>query len=189
LAIFQDIVKLSHSLRQAALERDDYGLLLSFVEGILQGSNVRIVDGNELSWYNKNIEDFYRDAHAIRARVSDLVQPDLQRAYRARVDVAAAIYPDWAFALGMFANRGFTRFLTYEEQILLLKYSAFWSLYTADRYGWLFSELTSLFTENSRGSDIIEAVTMAKFYISQGAELEYDMREIIERAEAEEMKG
>jgi hypothetical protein len=185
--VFQDIVKLSLSLRQAALEGDDFGLLLPFVEGILQGSNVHIVDGNELGWYNKNPEEFYRDAHAIRVRASDLVHPDLQATYRARVDVGAAIYVDWAFALGMFANRGFTRFLTYEEQLLLIEYSTFWSLYTADRYGWIFSEDTSLLTENPRGSDVIGAVTRSKLYISQGFDLDFDMREIIERAE--EMKG
>ncbi len=187
LAVLQDIVQMSNSLRQAALERDDYGLLLPFVEGILQGSNVRIVDGNEWSFSNKSPEDFYRDAHMIRARVSDLVHPDLQMAYRARVDVGAEIYTDWAFALGMFSNSGFTRFLTYEEQLLLIEHNTFWSLYTADRYGWLYSERTPLLTDNQRGSDVIDAVARAKLFISHGYGLDFDMREIIQRAE--EMKG
>jgi hypothetical protein len=78
------------------LEEQTYGLLMSFLDGWLDVAppGVKIVDGNENSYYYTDIEQFFRDALEIKVAGQNVVAPENRFKYRAQVQAGHALYLD-----------------------------------------------------------------------------------------------
>jgi hypothetical protein len=81
---------------QVVLEDQVYGLLISFLDGWLDVAppGVKIVDGNENSYYYNSAEQFFRDALEIKVAGQYVVAPENRFKYRAQVQAGHALYLD-----------------------------------------------------------------------------------------------
>jgi hypothetical protein len=190
LSILDDIARLPSPTRAAELTKTDYGLWVAFIEGILEGSQLRVIDGNEWGFYNENGERFFRDAHGVRSRETDLIRPSLRLAYRSRVEIAQPVYLDFVLALGEFgqtpppksaAIRFPTRKLTRAERLRYLQHNVYYALYTSDEYAWVYAETLQLLKDNP-DPEVVAAIEAARNLVRNDYPLPFTVDGFIERA-------
>jgi hypothetical protein len=188
LSVLEDLVQLEGAARQVALAKSDFGLMVPFLEGMLQGSRLRIVDGDEWAYYAENSELFLQRAHTIRSRTINLIAPKLRAAYRMSVEVGQPIYLDQLLALRQEQPVDMpARFLTREEQLKWVEHNVYYALYTADQFAWFYSERIDFWRSEMDGA-LADALRRAKHLIDNDYPLEFSIDEMVKRARSKQVQ-
>ena len=128
--------------RNQALANTDYGLLASFVAGMLEAAagNSRIVDGNERAYWYADSLAFWKGRQAIKEGALTLIPAAVQPVYRAHVQVGQTVFVD--YLLGMYQRAGDTLAarVAPANRIRRLQYNLYQALLSSDEYVWAYSQ-------------------------------------------------
>jgi hypothetical protein len=126
----------------AVLVKDNfYGLWPAFAKGIMDGvaSDVKIIDGNELSYYHPQANLFDEDVRVLTTPPAGWLEPAALQKYKAQVQVGHAIYPD-----GILNPSNNLLWLGYflepEERWSWLEHNVYHALKSAKGYTFYYSE-------------------------------------------------
>lgn len=160
----------------------DWGLLAALVNGWLDASTpkVRIIDGNEMSYYYTSSEEFYRDYHLMKQGVLSLVAPENRSRYREVVQAGMALYLDRLLALRDKKDDALAYGLDPEDRLRWLKFNTYMALHTTDEYVWCYSERMNWW-ENKVPEGCEETIRAAREMIAQGKPLDVDLRTVMEK--------
>jgi hypothetical protein len=141
LTLFGTSIVKSQAEERGSLEKADWALLASFIDGMLDtiGPQARIIDGNEGSYYYTRSSDF--DAYrALKNASSAYVSPENRTKYDNQISVAHAVFVDGA--LNIYNSPRFLGlyFQTPEQRLQYLEYSMFHALRASDEYVWYYNE-------------------------------------------------
>jgi hypothetical protein len=141
LTLFGPSIVKSQAEERGSLEKADWALFASFVDGMLDviGPQARIIDGNETSYYYTGSSDFDR-YRAEKNASSAYVSPENRNKYDNQVSIAHAVFVDGT--LNLFNSpRFFGLYLqTPEQRLRYLEYSVFHALRASDEYVWYYNE-------------------------------------------------
>ncbi len=184
LSLFGHLCDIDDPVRRAAaLAGQSYALLPAFLNGMLEvaAPNVRIIDGNENSYYYTAEIDYLRAYHLMKQRALTMVTADNRSRYVAQVQAGVALYVDQVFAL-----RGDTKvlanYLEPAERARFFEHNVYWALRTTDEYVWLYSEKMNWW-KNELPADLEQAVVSAREKVAAGKPLGFDLQETIKRAQ------
>ena len=174
-----------------------YSLLPAFFNGMLEAasSGVTLIDGNELSYWYENSEDYYRGYHMMKQRCQSLVSLDLRPKYSTQMQAGMALYVDDVLALKA-ENKSTASFLTTEEKLKFFEHNTYYALTTTDEYVWLYSERMNWWKDIKSGENyssseggqppgLEAAVISAREKHEKGLPLGFDVRDMIHRARNE----
>jgi hypothetical protein len=126
------------------LEKTDrYHLAPAFFTGMLEaaGPEVRLIDGNERSYYYESTLSFYKAYRDLKQGVKALLPAELRPKYGAQVEVGVAVYVDRVY--GLYSRNVEQLITTYMSEIdreRYLLHQARYALETADEYVWIYTE-------------------------------------------------
>ncbi len=188
----------TRAAQRAALREHGYGLLPAFINGLIEGSgpNTLVTDGNELSYYATNADQF----RSVEPYLDDTVAPVLlDRRLRGRYDrnfrIGHAVYTD--LALDLFdeqQNPGYygvrpPHFMSEADRLRLLQQNAYYGLKFSDKYVWVYSEDIA----NDRNFDygwgetdvpdgVVDVLRRAKKKVNRDRPLGFDLSARVEAA-------
>jgi hypothetical protein len=123
------------------LEQADWGLLASFIDGMLDVINpkAQLIDGNELSYYYTKSADFDKfKTEKLAAR--DLISPENRSKYNQQVGIAHAVFADGLLNLWK-SPRFFGYYLQNDlERLQFIEHNTFHALRSSDEYVWVYNE-------------------------------------------------
>ncbi len=143
LGIFGDLVdEPDGAARASRLAGKIYALLPAFVNGMLEGAapGVRIVDGNEPSYYYTGSADYLRAYHLMKQRSQALVAPSLRGRYAAQVQAGMAVYVDHTMAIGKPVDDSAGGHLSPADRLRWFEHDVYWALRSSDEYVWCYGE-------------------------------------------------
>ena len=161
-----------------------HGLWYGFANGMLSAldEDIRLIDGNERSYYYLDASDFDDGKSEIYGRVTDaFVDEANQPTFREQVEVAHAGYVDGI--LNLFDS---PRFIGYyfaddEQRHKFLEWHIYHGLQSSDEYYWVYVESVRWWEEEGVPEGFEEVVARAKEKALLGAELGFDT-EFVEAA-------
>ena len=202
-SLFGDIVDIPDPKeRMELLSKHRYGLLMAFLNGMLDVVNeqVIIVDGNEPAYYYREPEQYLRAYHLMKNRALSLIAPENRRKYAQQVQAGFALYMDLYFGTVPF-ERTWGRighFLKPEERASWFEHNAYYALLSTDEYVWCYSERIDWWGTQEKAQwfkfvpqGAAEALKSARAKFEQGRPLGFSIREILAQAQKrmEEAKG
>jgi hypothetical protein len=124
-----------------SLERADWTLLVSFIDGMLDVINpkAQLIDGNEISYYNTKPEDF--DAFRDEKRASrDLISAENRIKYDQQVGIAHAVFVDGV--LNLWKSPRFIGYYLQNDlqRRQLIEHNTYHALRSSDEYVWVYNE-------------------------------------------------
>ncbi|NQU42511.1 hypothetical protein HQ520_04445 [bacterium] len=126
------------------LERTDhYHLAPAFYTGMIEaaGPDVRLIDGNERSYYYESTLAFYSAYRALKQGVRALLPVELRPKYGAQVEVGVAVYVDRCYGLySTNAEKLITTYMSDLDRERYLLHQVRYALETADEYVWVYTE-------------------------------------------------
>ncbi len=161
--------------RNRALAETDYGLLASFVAGMLEtaAGNSRIVDGNERAYWYADSLAFWKGRQAILGGALTLIPPAVQPAYRTRVQAGQTIFID--YLLGIYQHAGDTlaaRVVGPTNRMKRLQFNLYHALISSDEYVWAYSQKINWWKPDSLfPPGLSESVSQAVEAANSGAKL------------------
>ncbi len=174
-----------------------YALLPAFFNGMLDAAapGVRLIDGNENSYWYEDADHFYRAYHLMKQRCQTMVPVELRTKYAFQVQAGMALYVDEIFARRI-NQKTTANFLAPEEQLTLFEHNTYYALTTTDEYVWLYSERMNWWkdavpgaadysVEGGRPEGLEAAVISARGKYEKGLPLGFDVRDMIDRARKE----
>ncbi len=179
LSLFPQLcLPMAPETRAARLAKHRYALLPAFLRGMLDaaGPNLKIVDGNESSYYYTKEIQYLRVYHRIRQDALLLVDPVLRPAYRDHVEVGQALYIDQYFDLRK--RPVLSRYLTPQERAQWFEHNVYWALRTSDRYVWCYSERMNWWFHRGIPEGCEAAIRSARKKVREGQPLGYDFHAI-----------
>ncbi len=183
--------------RPAAIEKNIYGLMLPFLNGMLDqaGPKVQLIDGNEASYYYTKPEEYYSYYWAIRQGSQINVPHELKEKYERQVRAGNAVYLDHLYAMRFKPN--VSAGMTPEERAKWVEQNVYYALKTSDEYVWLYSERMDWFNHTrssvTKGwvsygqappAGIVDAIVSAKAKLKNSEELGYSMESVFVTAQA-----
>lgn len=172
----------------SALVNFEWGLLPSFINGMLDAanSNVVLLDGNEGSYYYTTGQEFTDARNQIRQTCADFVAPELKTKYLNQVRNAPALYPDYIYDLlgTSFWKPLYCKQLSASERNLWMEHNVYSALQTSDKYVWLYCEHMNWWTNTGIPSGLANAITSAKTKIDNNQPLGFDITTFMNRAKA-----
>lgn len=118
------------------MPRMRYGLLPSFINGILQGASpgTILIDGDEPAYYYRGRKDYETFARYVREVLPRaFIDEPLRAKYAAHVQVGLSLYPNYYFGTH---PRTLSRHMTAEERSRWYEHNLYWALATSDEYVW-----------------------------------------------------
>jgi len=117
-----------------------YGLVHDFMLGIVEGADksTMFIDGNEVSYYADDFEDYNAAYHYIRQTMLGAIPEELRYKYRAQVHVGHAIFADFHHN-----TRGLavpSTYMTPKERAITIEWVVYHSLKNSDKYVWFYTE-------------------------------------------------
>jgi len=159
-----------------------YGLLHDFMLGIVEGADrgTMVVDGNEVSYYADDFEDYNADYHYIRHTMLGAVPEELRYKHRAQVYVGHAIYAD------LYHNtRGIAypyTFMTPEERAVAMEWVVYHALKNSDKYVWFYTEKIHYLRNVRVPPEMIPAIERARQKVARNEKIGFDYNPLRERA-------
>ncbi len=178
--------KADSRVRDEALRQDTWGLLPSFLDGILDeaDSHVHIIDGHEHSYLYQTAEDFSRAAAEVKRTALMYVSPELKNKYVRQYQVAQPVFIDWIFNLFASPLHSVPARLTDGERVQLAEHNTYYAMKNVDRYVWVYSQHMNWWTGEHVPAGAEEALRSAKRKFAAGDDLGFDMAAAVGRAEA-----
>jgi hypothetical protein len=169
------------AVRQKRLEGDGYGLLPSFINGMLDviAPDVTLTDGNEGSYYYTSALAFYQAFHNIHQTALGLVAPENHDKYRAQMQCAQALYVDYVFKYWPYATPA--QDMTPEERAQWWEHNVYYAMTTSDRYVWLYSEKMNWWEDTNLPPGLAAATASARDKVNQRKPLGFEMQGIFDR--------
>jgi hypothetical protein len=169
--------------RMRKLSTHQYGLLASFLNGILDAAhpNTRIVDGNERSYYYTDSQSFFESYKLIKEKVLIFVAPENHSKYALQVQVGQALYIDQLFALRKPSEELLSYHLTPQERAKWLEQNTYYALSTTDEYVWCYSEEMNWW-KNNVPDGVEEAIRSARQKIDRQKPLGFNIEAMIQKA-------
>jgi len=168
--------------RRELLQGAHYGLILSFLNGMLEAADPAtiIVDGQEGNYYNWMPVRFYRSYQAVHQVGDDLIAPELRNKYRAQVQCGQPIYVDyWSNTRSVHT---ISTYMSPEERAKCMEHQVYWTLRTSDRYVWFYTEQPGYLINRSIEPVMIPAIDRARQKIARNEELGYEIADLVTRA-------
>ncbi len=169
------------------LEQSGNALLLAFSNGMLDaiGPDAQIIDGNELTYYNTDAQEFDDKARFIRD-AARIVAPENRAKYAAQVKVASAAFVDGVLDLYK-SPRFFGYYMNSDaDRLKLFEHNIYHGLRTSDEFVWVYSENPDWWNRRGKGVQIPagleEAINRAKANIKAGKPLGFDVSGIVNAA-------
>jgi len=170
--------------RMRALEKEYYGLLPAFLNGMLDAArpDTVIIDGNEPAYYYTGREPYFSVYHLMKQRALTLIDPKNRQKYALQVQAGQALYMDQLFALRE-PPKGFISFyMAPEERARWFEHNVYYALYTSDEYVWCYSEKMNWWQKQVPfGAE--EAIRSARQKIREGKPLGFAIEETTRAAE------
>ena len=174
-----------------------YALLPAFFNGMLNAAQpgVRLIDGNENSYWYESPNSFYWGYHLMKQRCQTMVPVELRSKFIAQVQAGMALYVDELF--GRRAGQKTTgNFLSPAEQLTFFEHNTYFALTTTDEYVWLYSERMNWWKEVAPGAadygeeggrpeGLEAAVVSARDKYDKGLPFGVDIRDMIAQARKE----
>jgi hypothetical protein len=187
-SMFYSISHDADPLRRArSVDSYAYGLMAPFLDGMLEaaGPGVRLLDGNEHSYYYKSPLEFYRAYHTMRQSSKLYVAPELRAKFERQVNAANALYVDYLFNFrpDIFKNN-VAAGMTPEERARWFEHNTYYALQTSDEYVWLYSENMNWWTKKNIPPGMVDAIVAAKEKVARYQELGFDLAPIATAAQA-----
>jgi hypothetical protein len=123
------------------LEKADWALLASFIDGMLDviNPNAELIDGNEGSYYYRAAQGF-ADFHAFKKSARAYVSLENRSKYDNQVKIAHAIFADGLLNLWK-SPRFFGYYLQNDlERLQFIEHNTFHALRSSDEYVWVYNE-------------------------------------------------
>lgn len=172
--------------RQATLSTANYGLYLSFLNGMLSATNpnAQLIDGNEGSYYYQKPDQFYQAFWQMREGAKINVPKDLKGKYDSNEKAANALYVDRLFSMrpktfGYQISAG----MTPEERAKWFEQNTYYALKTSQKYVWLYSETMNWWTDKGLPPGLQNAVMAAKAKLMNGQSLGYSLDDTFKNAQ------
>ena len=169
------------------LEQSGNALLLAFANGMLDviGPDAQIIDGNELTYYNTNAQEFDDKARYIRD-AARIVAPENRAKYAAQVKVANAAFVDGVLNLYN-SPRFFGYYMNSDaDRLKLLEHNIYHGLRTSDEFVWVYSENPDWWNRRGKGvripAGVESAFDRAKTNLKAGKPLGFDITGTINAA-------
>jgi len=168
--------------RQQQLSQEGYGLLPAFLNGMLDGAGpgIRITDGNEPAYYYSDPKQFDKVRRMVKEEATVMIAPENVRKYRKQLQMSQALYVDYVFGLGVWAQRSSPApMLTPEERALWFEHNTYHALRTADEFVWLYSERMNWWKNTDLPPGLEQAVRSAKEKLNRGKPLGFEIAGVI----------
>ncbi|MBN1342821.1 MAG: hypothetical protein JXQ73_09095 [Phycisphaerae bacterium] len=179
-------VPMAPGQRKELLARETYGLLPAFLNGMLDAAEpgAVIIDGNELSYYYTQSEQYFRAYQQITQNALLLIDPALWDKYRAHVRAGQALYVDEYFAKRTTKTLG--HYMSPPDQAKWFQHNAYWALQTTDQYVWCYSERMNWWTGAGLPDGCEQAIRSAWVKYREDYPLGFDLAPIVNAATQKE---
>lgn len=162
-----------------ALEKADWVLLASFIDGMLDVINkeAELIDGNEGSYYYTSARGF-SDFRAYQQAAREFVSPENRVKYDKQVKIAHAVFADGLLNL-LKSPRFFGYYLQNDlERQQFLEYHTFHALQNSDRYVWVYNEGMDWWGTRGKGiqlpAGLADTLKRSVFKVNQKQELGFN---------------
>lgn len=185
LAIFAfELVRAEIENRGFGLRDSPWALYGAFLEGILVGANetVRLVDGNQASYYYTNAQQFADSRVWIADAIHKLPEdPFLRTRFDTHVEIGQAVYVDAVMNL-----RENPEFIGFHlpgdaERLQLLEHNLYQAIYSSDEYVWIYSENVHWW-EDQVPPGVREALVSARDKAAAGLPLGFEVDGFVQAA-------
>jgi len=178
-SVYYGVIK---SPQDAALRGNAYGLMLPFLNGMLEtaGERVQLIDGNEHSYSATRAEQF-AFAYQIMREPQGYVDPALREKYCRHVRAGQAVYVDLLFGTRQKIN-DFSKYMTPEEQMQWFRYNLYYAQKYSDEYVWIYNEQIQWWRNRMLPPGIDAAIREVKQKIAEDRPLGFDIQDSIVRA-------
>lgn len=165
---------LSQVLPDQPLERQKYGLLPAFLDGLLDaaGPDTVIVDGNEASYYYGRASQYGAACDRIHGGLLDRVAPGNWSKYRAKVQCGQALFVDLVY--GLLKPPGPAGYLTPAQRNEWFEHHVYWAVQNTDRYVWVYSGNMNWWTDKDVPPGIVDAIVSGRAKAKAGLPLGLD---------------
>jgi len=159
-----------------------YGLLHDFMLGVLEGADkgTMFVDGNEVSYYSDDFEDYNDAYHYISQTMLGAVPEELRYKYRAQVYVGHAIFADFHQN-----TRGLvvpSTFMTPEERATTIEWVVYHSLRNSDKYVWFYTEKPQYLRNVNVPPEMLPAIERGRRKVARNEPIGFDYKPLQKRA-------
>ncbi len=162
---------------------DQKDTLGAFCTGMLEaaGPKVKIIDGNEGSYYHTSSDGYLEDWKRIRQTYATRIDPKLKAKYDRNVQVGMALYMDQSLALREPTVNYISYYMRPSDRLKYFEHAVYWAMKTTDEYVWCYSERLDwwkgLFP---RGAD--EAIRNARHKLETSSRLGFTLGPIVRNA-------
>ncbi len=164
------------ALDTGSLEKADWTLLVSFIDGMLDVINpqAQLIDGNEPSYYYTNAKDF-SDFRAQKQTTREYVSLENRTKYDQQVKIAHAVFADWLLNFWK-SPRFFPYYFQNDlERQQFIEHNTYQALQNSDQYVWVYNERMDWWGSKGSGVqlpiDLENSLKRATQKISQNQEL------------------
>ena len=171
--------------RDAKLAQQGWGLLVPFVDGMLEVANpgARLIDGNESAYYYPGSEPFYRAYHAMKQTCLALVNPANRAKYPLIAQAGMAIYVDGVLGINKLVPPATD--MSPADRLRFLEHNTYYSMVTADEYAWCYSEKMDWYKGPvPEGAEA--AIRSARDKARRNAGLGFDLAPVVAAAKAKQ---
>lgn len=185
-----------HAMQQSVLENSFWSLHAAFTNGILDSvaQSVRLIDGNEDSYYYTSSCDFYKSVAVIKQDALALVAPENRLTYAKQVEVGQSVSSDYTGGFwGVLSDtkvEPFPYYLTHQSFMLSPHQKARWyehnlyyALTTASEYVWLYDEKLNWWEDKNIPLGYRQALESAKMKYINGYPLGFSVEAMLLKAQ------
>lgn len=174
----------------AQLPRNDYLLLLPFVNGMLEAAmkDIRLIDGNEHAYGNASAADFYKQYWIMHKGVQIYIPEELKQKFIEHNSAANSLYIDGLMGVGLGGVPALAREMTEEDRWKWFEQNLYYALKTTDEYVWFYGEKITWWTEkevelNPKRPQMAEVVRAVKNKLMNNEELGFSVEETVREAQ------
>lgn len=174
--------------RAAAFQGRAYGLMLPFLNGMLEAANpgTQLIDGNESSYYYEKPAQFEDAYKVMRGGAKVNVPDDLKTKFDEHHRAGNALYPDHLYGLRP-ERKYISNFMTPQQQNQWFEQNVYYSLKNSDEYVWLYGQHMNWWTGKGLPNGILDAIASAKSKLEKGQPLGFDTAQIFQEANANQI--
>ena len=163
---------------RTAVQNDTFrGLWYGFANGMVSelDKNIRLVDGNEPSYYYLRAADFKWGRTAVYDLGTAFLEPKNAGIYRTQVRLAHAVYLDGLLNLAN-SPQFFGYYLSDAERLKMLEHNLFYGLQNSDEYVWIYAEQTRWWDKENIPPGLGARIRRVKERVAKGKTLGFDTK-------------
>jgi hypothetical protein len=160
----------------------NYTMFKPFFEGMLSAAlpSVEFIDGNEISYYYLNAEDFDYGARSVR-ELSSTIDPTLQAKYLAQVKVANAVFVDGLLNLWRSPRFIGYYFASDRERLDFIQHNTYHGLRSSSEYVWIYNENVNHY-DDTFPEDLVASLKAGLDKLNAGQPLDVSVTEFVDKA-------